>query len=452
MKNLLLFIILSIFTIGKSYSQCAGLDFSADLTNGCVPSSIKFTALGYASGSTFSWDFGSGYTTASAADSVKFQLYKSTGVFSVSLKITTNGKTCTINKNNYITISTAPTIKVSWDKSFICNPNIPITFTDSSTGLTQRDWIIDGNTVKNYASTITFKFTTPGAKQLTMKVKSSLGCIATYNKDTAVMVMDDPVITIDSTATIGCMVLQVPFKVDFVSTFQTIQSYHWDFVGGTPDTSNSANPNVSYNSLGDYNVKLKIKTNQGCTYTVNKNKFVKVIQKPILDFTANDSIFCDSNDIFLTNTSTNTNGFGSYSWILPNSSLYNPKYIDSSQIKLNILTDGKYDIGLKYTFNNCTTDTIKKAYFNIHKTIANIKLDEKYFCQVPATINFKDSGSYIDNGYQYTCRWKIKSQGGTVLYTDTSHSFSYQCFQNTKTWKIDREGHSIYQRGMDLLR
>lgn len=58
-------------------------------------------------------------------------------------------------------------------------------------------------------------------------------------------------------------------------------SYSWVFSGGTPSTSNSANPSVTYNSPGTYNVSLTVSNSNGSNSSTQTN-YITVYAKPTL--------------------------------------------------------------------------------------------------------------------------------------------------------------------------
>lgn len=58
--------------------------------------------------------------------------------------------------------------------------------------------------------------------------------------------------------------------------------YSWTFEGGTPSTSNEANPTVVYPGGGEFNVTLKARNDFGAAEVVLE-KYIKVVAPPIID-------------------------------------------------------------------------------------------------------------------------------------------------------------------------
>lgn len=58
--------------------------------------------------------------------------------------------------------------------------------------------------------------------------------------------------------------------------------YSWIFEGGSPGTSNEANPTVLYPGGGEYKVSLKVRNDYGATETILEN-YIEVVAPPVID-------------------------------------------------------------------------------------------------------------------------------------------------------------------------
>ncbi len=107
----------------------------------------------------------------------------------------------------------------------------------------------------------------------------------------------------------GC----APYKVTFKSTsVGTINSFQWDFPGGTPSSSTSSNPTVTYDKAGNYSASLTVK-NSSNQDAYEKTNFINIRSQAFAQFTTTS---LDSNKVQFTNT-TNPNFSGgniSYTW------------------------------------------------------------------------------------------------------------------------------------------
>jgi PKD repeat protein len=115
-----------------------------------------------------------------------------------------------------------------------------------------------------------------------------------------------------------------PITFDDASTnFPT--AWSWSFPGGTPSTSTSQNPVVTYAVPGTYNVTLSATNSFGTDSIVQVNAIV-VTQAPATPVASNNSPMCTSNANII-NLSTNAISGATYSWTGPagfSSILQNP--------------------------------------------------------------------------------------------------------------------------------
>ncbi|WP_292387773.1 PGF-pre-PGF domain-containing protein [Methanosarcina sp. UBA5] len=106
-------------------------DFTSNCTEGPRPLSIAFTDTSTGLPKSWSWNFGDGSTSA---DQNPVHVYSNDGVYNVTLTVVNSKGSNSIEKQNYITVSTKPPL--SNFCSNITSGNIPLTvqFTDTSTG------------------------------------------------------------------------------------------------------------------------------------------------------------------------------------------------------------------------------------------------------------------------------------------------------------------------------
>ena len=121
-----------------------------------------------------------------------------------------------------------------------------------------------------------------------------------------------------------------------------VTSWLWNFPGGTPSTSTSLNPSVSYNTAGIFSVSLTVTNNNGSTTTTQNNL---VVVNP----TPNTPVIVQNGNVlsvFLQSGET-------ASWFLDGNPL-------SSGASITIVTPGDYSVqvvnnsGCKSTSNNLT--------------------------------------------------------------------------------------------------
>ena len=110
-------------------------------------------------------------------------------------------------------------------------------------------------------------------------------------------------------------------------TGQTLQFYDlsvptatsrlWSFQGGTPATSTSLNPTVTYANAGSYDVKLVVSNAAGVDSVFLQN-YVTITTAPIADVSLNvaSTTVCKNDSVFATATPTNGGVSPSFDWIV----------------------------------------------------------------------------------------------------------------------------------------
>lgn len=93
-------------------------------------------------------------------------------------------------------------------------------------------------------------------------------------------------------------------------------SYSWSFPGGTPATSTSANPTVTYAAAGTYNVSLTA-TNGAGSNTSNQTSYISVGAAPATPGTITGSASVCANTSGLTFSIAAVSGATSYTWTVP---------------------------------------------------------------------------------------------------------------------------------------
>jgi len=237
----------------------AAVDFVADKTTVGVGRVVTFTDLSTSNPTTWVWDFGDGTTgTGPNPDHV----YRTTGVYDVTLTASNPYLTNTRTKNQYITVLSIPRADFVADRTKGGAP-MAVAFTDkSSNAPTAWKWDF-GDGASSAEQNPTHTYTTLGVYTVTLTASNKDGSDTTSKANYIVTTLA-PVAEFKADRQVG----KAPFIVEFTDlSSNSPTSWSWDFGDGTSSTEQ--NPRHIYLYEGAYDVSLTV-TNQYGSDTMAK--------------------------------------------------------------------------------------------------------------------------------------------------------------------------------------
>ncbi len=247
------------------------------------------------------------------------------------------------------------------DKDSVCM-NVPVTFTDASTGsgtsgsIGSWEWDFgDGSPIVTAVTNAaqTHPYTTAGIKTVSLTVRTPIGCVKTF-KDT-VVVEATPVAIINPAPAFVCLGDSAAYQDASTISIGNITSWTWTFDEGTPVTSNLKNPKHLWLTPGNHTATLSVASTGGCT-SRDTTHVINVNALPVAAFTYD--LNCTTRTITLTDAS-NPNGgtINGWSWTFGDggtSAIQNPTHVYA--------ISGTYTVTLSVTtVNGCKSpvpDTI----------------------------------------------------------------------------------------------
>ena len=147
------------------------------------------------------------------------------------------------------------------------------------------EWNFGDGKVITKDSSITYTYTTPGNFRPVIRLIDIYGCkVAIQGVDSIKVVAIYPGFISNTQEICDRGPIQFTDTTMIVSSARKT-SWLWDFGDGT--TSNLQNPIHNYTSPGLYYVTLTVGTEFGCSETVSRTGYIRVIQSPITDISAN---------------------------------------------------------------------------------------------------------------------------------------------------------------------
>jgi len=168
---------------------------------------------------------------------------------------------------------------------------VPLTvrFSDASTGSpTEWNWELSNGTLSS-AQNPTVTFSTPGTYSVKLVVRNADG-IDQIERIDYITVFPSPVANFSADITLGCVPVRVNFTDLSTTPTGSIVSWDWDFGDGA--TSSQRNPSHTYTNTGFYTVTLTVTSSTGCTRTVSKGRYIRVVDGVETDFNISISRSC----------------------------------------------------------------------------------------------------------------------------------------------------------------
>jgi len=177
----------------------------------------------------------------------------------------------------------------------------------------------------------------------------------------------------------------------------------WTFDGGTPSSSTSQNPSITYNTAGTYTVSLTATNSVGADIET-KTAYITVIDPPVADFSADNIVIDEGGTVNFTDLSVNNPD--TWAWTFSggspaNSNAQNPSVVYN--------TPGTYTVTL-IASNTYGSDTeTKTAYITVNNVVILPVAD---FSADVTSINEGGSVQFTDLSTDATS-WSWTFNGGT---------------------------------------
>ena len=363
---------ITVFT-HDAFSQLK-VDFTANVTNNCVPVVIKFTDISSGNPKKWKWDLGNGTISSKQNPSI---IYFKPGSYTIKLVVINATGTDSIVKTNYITVYNKPVVQFAATPVSGCIPLV-VKFTDSSLAgsgsLTSWLWDFgDGHTdsVQNPQHT----YTAGNVFGVVLTAINNFGCKQIFEKPKLIIASGKINAGFSTNYINTC---QPPTPVTFTNaTSPASLSYQWNF--GDGHTSTQASPVYTYDSAGNYPVQLIATNAQGCTDTIIHKISIGTVTP---DFTFNNS--CISQITSFTNISSPTPL--SVQWSFGDSSTAST--INASH-KYSL--PGTFKVTMTANFGSCKVSKTKNVIITTKPSLAFTATGAVAQCAVPATVQFNNT-------------------------------------------------------------
>ncbi|HPQ20328.1 MAG TPA: PKD domain-containing protein [Saprospiraceae bacterium] len=349
----------------------------ADVTVGCSPLSVNFTAPDTLS--EYFWELGTGNSSLQNPTA----LYVNTGIVVVRLFEGEGGPQ--IGENIIIHVINKPDVMIIADPISGCAP-LNVKFTDASVfhdslSVTGWNWTFGDGAAGNM-SEITHLYGAEGSYNISLNLMTDRpGCDITHTFEDYVKVGPKSKITgFAIPDNVDFCTLPVSFPLNIIGEDDSSYTYLWDFGNGQSATGKNPN-NPVYDSSGTYTIKLEVKTALGCSNFFNKTIYIGY---PELNLEVQDTT-CVQTNLLIENQSTGT----IHSWNFgPNAN--HQTSTSKNPNNINFETGGVQTVTYETQFGNgCKVDTT----FNVlvEDPTIDLTVDPKYGCMDSQKFTFTAS-------------------------------------------------------------
>ncbi|QCK16485.1 PKD domain-containing protein [Mangrovivirga cuniculi] len=318
-------------------------NFSSDQTVVCSNTDLLFENQSILNGAddfaSYQWYLNDNLVTNNTNYTEKIEL---PGIYSVSLKTTIPGCYDSISKE--IEIKEGPKSDFSFaeacENSFVSFNNL-----SSGSNIVSRKWDFDNGVESNELNPDIF-FEKNGYYNISLTLTNESGCVNT--KFDSLYIHDVP--RADFSTSLACDNIPVKFTDRSGITGDEISSWQW-LVNDTEKYS-IRNPNIDFDSAGNYKVELKVKSSFGCESNTIKN--IEINKSPNPDFDIENA--CSESFVSFSHTK-NQNASDIKSWLW---TIQGEEYLGES-IEKFYSAPGEYSVKLNVIANNlCSEDTVKQ--------------------------------------------------------------------------------------------
>ncbi|MDQ1255823.1 MAG: hypothetical protein QG656_417, partial [Candidatus Hydrogenedentes bacterium] len=408
---------------GVTTKPKAAFDVSA--LSGSVPLSVMFSDQsepGTSDITTWAWTFGDG---ATSAEQNPTHVYNVTGVFTVSLTVTSADGSDTITKTDLITVVVMPEVDftasvdgVEGDPGLEIAEDTEVQFRDTSTAgsapTTAWLWNFGDGTPTSVKQNPLHEYTQWGVYDVSLTVTTADGSV-TETKTGLIEVFALPEADFTASTTQPLVGANVTFTDRSIAGSEPIASWLWDFGDGAQSTGQ--NPKHAYAVSGTYTVSLTVTSELG-EDTETKETFITVMAPPKADFEAAPLVARVNTAVTFTDRSTPGSGrITSWVW-----NFGDGKTSNESQPQHAYATDGIYTVSLTVKTQYGTSTETKKDYIEVVVfPIAKFSIDKRT-PNVGETVSFKDE-STVSVGSITAWSWTF-GDGATSTQQNPTHAYT----------------------------
>jgi len=352
--------------------------FTSDPSEGCTPLSVSFTNTSSGDVNSIAWLFPGG-SPAFSTESAPVISYANPGSYDVTLIVSNAAGVDSIRLADHIQLSQAPTADFDFSVD-----GLVVSFSDASTSADNIEWYIPALDTASTNSNFSINFPEAGTYDVQLTASNACGSVTT---EESLTIGQAPNANFSFIPTGACEEAAIIFSDQSTGAVET---YKWEFPGGTPATSTEANPIIFYENAGLYTVSLLVNGSLGQSEIV-KEGAVEVLLRPSPNF----DFIIDGLSVSFQNTSSDADR---YTWSFGDGNT------SSDITPTHVYTEpGLYDVSLNAQNRYCGL-AISKAVFLKPNSTSSTSIDRDFLVfpnPFDHMLNFEYEGTIRPDGIRY---------------------------------------------------
>ncbi len=345
-------------------------EFSADITYGCQPVTVKFKDASMNT-TKWKWRFPGGMPDSSILQNPTV-IYKVAGKYSVTLESSNKWCKTVLTKSDFIEINDVPDADFTYGLQ-----DRQIYFIDQSQRATEWHWKF-GDGEESDEQFPAHEYPRDTTYEVTLIVTNDCGIDSIKKK---IVVESVPRADFDSDLIFGCAPQIIKF---FDQSSNNVKNWQWEFIGGVPSVSIAKNPVVRYDLPGTYDVKLTVYATKFHS-SLTKTFYLTIDSIPVAGFTTSTNI----GKVDFTNQSRYAKN---HFWI------FGDNTTSTEANPTHDYTEGTYKV-LYIVSNGCGKDTAETTLVIGTKPIAGFQTTNLKGC-TPYQVQFQNT-SVAANAYKW---------------------------------------------------
>ncbi len=389
--------------------------FTINNANQClVGNQFVYTDTSTISLGTYSrtWSLGDAST---AATGIVNKSYPSINTYHIKL-VTTSNNGCLDSVQHDAIVNVAPIIGFTQNNFAQCLSGNQFSYTDTSSissGTITRLWKFSNGDTSTSAS-FNKTFLSAGIYTLTLIITTNNSCKDSISKTFTVYPQTAVGFTTNNST--QCYTGNVFVYTDTSTISSGTYTKLWSLGDGS--LANSTIVNKSYNTTGNFLIKIVTTTNNGCIDSIQKNVTINVV--PVVGYTQNNFAQCfTGNQFSFSDTSSISAGTITRLWKFSNGDTST-----SASFNKTFIQSGIYTLTLIITANNNCKDSVVKTFTVYPKTNVGFVINSTNQCFTGNNYIFTDTST----GAAYTRLWHLGDgalANSTVVNKSYSSSGSY---------------------------